>query len=153
MTYHLFFSSSDICEAIHVTGDNSTSNSEGGLYLPTDKRALGAPNSPVWRNSAGTRFIFTDGNSNGQRIGQESGLTTTGNYFCKSKQIFIIFTFASTYIFRIFMCINHLQVDQIHCQLVHQRNGVHPKIVEVMGQYRSNAPKSMVSNLKRLKSS
>ena len=35
------FFTSDIFEAIHVTGDNSTSNSDGSLY----EKALGTPNN------------------------------------------------------------------------------------------------------------
>ena len=92
--YSVFLS--DICEAIHVTGDNSTTNSEGGLYLLSDKKASDAPNSPVWKNSAVNRFIFTNGNSDGWRIGQESALTS-GNYYCKGKHILMIFTIASLY--------------------------------------------------------
>ena len=90
------FFTSDICEAIHVTGDNSTSNSEGGLYLLSDERASDAPNNPVWKNSAGNRFIFTDGNSNGWRIGDKKDLTN-GGYYCKSKHILISFTIAKIY--------------------------------------------------------
>ena len=88
------FFTSDICEAIHVTGDNSTSNSEGGLYLLSDERASGAPNNPVWKNSAGNRFIFTNGNSEGWRIGPKSSLAD-GSYFCKGKYILILFVIAS----------------------------------------------------------
>jgi hypothetical protein len=94
MIYHEIFFTSDICEAIHVTGDNSTSNSDGGLYLLSDERASDAPNSPVWKNSAGNRFIFTNGGSDGWRIGDKEGLTT-GNYYCKGKHILMIFTIAS----------------------------------------------------------
>ena len=95
------FFTSDICEAIHVTGN--TSKSEGGLFLPTDKRASDAPNSPVWKNSARNRFIFTTevgyltGGSAGWRIGTEKSLAD-GGYRCKGKHIFILFTIASTYI-------------------------------------------------------
>ena len=100
MTYDLWmtcqFFTSDICEAIHVTGDNSTSYSEGGLYLPTNERASGAPNNPVWKRSGGKRFIFNDGSSSGWRIGQESGLTT-GNYYCKGKHILTIFAIGMLY--------------------------------------------------------
>ena len=90
--YSVFLS--DICEAIHVTGDNSTSNSLGGLYLLSDERASDAPNNPVWKNVAGNRFIFTTGDSAGWTIGDKESLTD-GTYFCKSKDIFIIFTIAS----------------------------------------------------------
>ena len=96
LTYRVFFSSSDICEAIHVSGDNSTSNSEGGLYVLSDERASDAPKSPVWKNSAGNRFIFNDGGSAGWRIGPESSLSD-GSYTCKGKHIFKIFTIASLY--------------------------------------------------------
>ena len=96
MIYHEIFFTSDICEAIHVTGDNSTSNSDGGLYLLSDERASGAPHNPVWKHSGGKRFIFNDGGSSGWRIGQESGLTT-GNYYCRGKHILVIFTIASLY--------------------------------------------------------
>ena len=95
MIYHEIFFFSDICEAIHVTGDNSASNSEGGLYLSTDERASAAPNSPVWKNSPGNRFIFNTRGSEGWRIGSKAGLTT-GNYFCKGKHILVIFIIAST---------------------------------------------------------
>jgi len=82
------------CEAIQVTGDTSSDVfSEGGLYLPTDKRASDAPNNPVWRNSLGNRFIFNTLSTDGWKIGSEDGLTT-GNYWCKSKHIFIIFAIA-----------------------------------------------------------
>ena len=96
------FFTSDICEAIHVTGDNSTSNSDGGLYLPTVKRASDAPNSPVWKNSARNRFIFndlfifSDGSSRGWRIGPETSLTD-GTHCCKGKHILMIFTIATLY--------------------------------------------------------
>jgi hypothetical protein len=97
----MFFITSDLwfvaCEAIQVTGDTSSdSNSEGGLYLPTDKRASSAPNNPVWKNSAGNRFIFNDGAKEGWRISDEESLTS-GAYYCKSKHIFIIFIIASIY--------------------------------------------------------
>jgi hypothetical protein len=93
--YEIFFTS-DICEAIHVTGDNSTSNSEGGLYLLSDERSSDAPNSPVWKIPGRNRFIFTDGNSYGWRIGAKSFLVD-GTYYCKSKHIFIIFAITSIY--------------------------------------------------------
>ena len=95
MIYHEIFFFSDICEAIHVTGDNSASNSEGGLYLRTDERSSAVPNSPVWKNLQGTGFIFTSGSSEGWRIGNKASLTA-GDYFCKGKHIFIIFTIVST---------------------------------------------------------
>ena len=96
---HIISFTPDICEAIHVTGD--TSNSEGGLYLPSDERASDAPNNPVWKNIAGNRFIFNDGGSAGGSpagwtIGDKESLTD-GTYYCKSKDIFIIFTIASLY--------------------------------------------------------
>ena len=78
---------SDICEAIHVTGDNSTSNSVGGLYLPTDERASDAPNNPVWKMIGRDRFIFNTGCSSGWRIGQKSSLAD-GAYNCRGKHIF-----------------------------------------------------------------
>ena len=83
-TYNLScqFFTSDICEAIHVTGD--TSNSEGGLYLPTDKRAPDAPNNPVWKLRGEDRFIFNTGSSSGWRIGAKSFLTN-GHHWCKGK--------------------------------------------------------------------
>ena len=90
------FFTSDICEAIHVTGDNSTSGSEGGLYVFSDERASDAPNNPVWKNSAGNRFIFTDGGSNGWRIGDKESLTA-GDYYCKGKHILKIFTIVRRY--------------------------------------------------------
>ena len=90
------FFTSDICEAIHVTGDNSTSNSEGGLYLLSDERASDAPNNPVWKIPGRNRFIFNDGYSEGWRIGAKSDLAD-GNYYCKGKHILIIFTIASLY--------------------------------------------------------
>ena len=89
------FFTSDICEAIHVTG--GTSNTEGGLYLPTDKRASDAPNNPVWKMFAGNRFIFNDGGSAGWRIGAGEESLTTGDYVCKGKHILMIFTIASMY--------------------------------------------------------
>ena len=89
--YNSFFFISELCEAIEVTGD--TSNSEGGLYVLTDKRASDTPNSPVWKNAAGNRFIFTTGSSSGWRIGFESGLTS-GDYHCKGNHILMIFTIA-----------------------------------------------------------
>ena len=97
----MFFITSDLwfvaCEAIQVTGDTTSGIfAVGGLYLPTDKRASGAPNNPVWKNSAGNRFIFTDGNSNGWRIGDKKDLTN-GGYYCKSKHILISFTIAKIY--------------------------------------------------------
>ena len=92
--YHEHFFTSDICEAIHVTGD--TSNSEGGLYLLSDERASDAPNNPVWKRSGGNRFIFNTGSTYGWRISDKQGLTT-GDYRCKSKHIWIIFTVASIY--------------------------------------------------------
>ena len=92
------FFTSDICEAIHVTGDNSTSNSEGGLYVHSDERASDAPDSPVWKNLAGNRFIFTTGSSDGWRIGKESSLTS-GGYMCKGKHSLKSFTIASMYEF------------------------------------------------------
>ena len=103
--YHDIFFTSDICEAIHVTGDTS----EGGLYLLSDKRASDAPNNPVWKNSAGNRFIFNDGGSAGWRIGAGEETLTTGGYVCKGKHILMIFTIASMYIFWIHtMSINHI---------------------------------------------
>ena len=93
--YHEHFFTSDICEAIHVTGDSS--NSEGGLYLLSEERASDAPNNPVWKNSAGNRFIFNDGGSAGWRIGAREETLTTGGYVCKSKHILMIFTIASIY--------------------------------------------------------
>ena len=95
--YHEIFFTSDICEAIHVTGDNSTSNSEGGLYLLSDERSSDAPNNPVWKNSAGNHFIFTTGSSDGWRIGAKSSLAD-GSYYCKGKHILILSPIASTYI-------------------------------------------------------
>ena len=92
---HVIFFTSDICEALHVTGD--TSNSEGGLYLPSDERASDAPNNPVWKNSAGNRFIFNTGSSRGWRIGTKSFLSD-GDYYCKGKHILILSPIASTYI-------------------------------------------------------
>ena len=90
MIYHEIFFTSDICEAIHVTGDNSTSNSEGGLYLLSDERASDAPNNPVWKKfqtfGDDRRFIFNDGSSRGWRIGTKSFLSD-GNYYCKGKHI------------------------------------------------------------------
>ena len=83
--YHEIFFTSDICEAIHVTGD--TSNSEGGLYLLSDKRASDAPNNPVWKMIGGDRFIFNTGSSAGWRIGQKSSLAD-GAYYCRGKHIF-----------------------------------------------------------------
>ena len=94
MIPHALFFTSELCEAIQVTGD--TSNSEGGLYELSDERASAAPNSPVWKKSGGNRFIFNTGTSLGWRIGQELSLTT-GGYFCKSKHILINFTIASIY--------------------------------------------------------
>ena len=94
--FYEYFFTSDICEAIHVTGDNSTSNSERGLYLLSDERASGAPNNPVWKIFAGNRFIFTDGNSNGWRIGPKSSLAD-GSYYCKGKHILIILKVASMF--------------------------------------------------------
>ena len=92
------FIASELCETIQVTGDASpASNSEGGLYELSDKRASAAPNSPVWKKSGGNRFIFNTGTSLGWRIGQELSLTT-GGYFCKSKHILMIFTIASTFL-------------------------------------------------------
>ena len=102
-----FFFTSDICEAIHVTGDNSTSNSEGGLYVLSDERASDAPDSPVWKNLAGNRFIFTTGGSDGWRIGPESGLAD-GKYYCRGKHILMIFMIASICSKYLSMCINHL---------------------------------------------
>ena len=86
----MFFITSDLwfvaCEAIQVTGDTSSDiNSEGGLYLPTDKRASDAPNNPVWRNSAGNRFIFNTGSEKGWRIGDEESLTDGS---CNKKYTF-----------------------------------------------------------------
>ena len=95
MFYEIFFTS-DICEAIHVTGDTSTTYALAGLYELSNERSSGAPNSPVWKNSAGNRFIFTDGNSNGWRIGDKKDLTN-GGYYCKSKHILISFTIAKIY--------------------------------------------------------
>ena len=97
----LFFITPDLwflaCEAIQVTGDTSSNRySEGGLYLPTDKRASGKPNNPVWKNAVGNRFIFNTGSASGWRIGHEESLTV-GDYYCKGKYIFIIFTIASIY--------------------------------------------------------
>ena len=97
----MFFITSDLwfvaCEAIQVTGDTSSGlYSEGGLYLPTDKRASDAPNNPVWRNALGNRFISNNLSIDGWKIVSEDGLTT-GDYYCKSKHIFIIFTIASIY--------------------------------------------------------
>ena len=91
--YHEHFFTSDICEAIHVTGDNSTSYSEGGLYLLSDERTSDAPNNPVWKTFTGNRFIFNDGTAEGWRISKKEDLTT-GNYMCKGKHILIIFTIA-----------------------------------------------------------
>ena len=85
------------CEAIHVTEDNSHSNSEGGLYLLSDERASDAPNNPVWKKSGGNRFIFTTGGSEGWRIGAGEESLTTGDYVCKGKHILMIFTIASMY--------------------------------------------------------
>ena len=103
MLYRIHFVfTSDICEAIHVTGDNSTSNSYRGLYLRNDERASDAPNNPVWKNSGGDRFIFNTGTSLGWRIGQEKSLTT-GGYFCKSKHILMIFTLLQVYLLNIYV--------------------------------------------------
>jgi len=74
----------DICGAIHVTGE--TSNSEGGLYLPTDKRAPDAPNNPVWKLRGEDRFIFNTGSSSGWRIGAKSFLTN-GHHWCKGDSM------------------------------------------------------------------
>ena len=84
---------SELCGAILVTGDTSTSNSEGGLYVLSNERA----SNPVWKNSDGSRFIFNSGGSTGWRIGQESGLTS-GNYYCKGKHILMIFTIACRFL-------------------------------------------------------
>ena len=84
IVYNLFFFTSEVCEAIHVTGDTSTSNSEGGLYMLTDERASAAPSSPVWKKSGGNRFIINTGTSTGWRIGPESSLAD-GSYNCKGK--------------------------------------------------------------------
>ena len=94
MISHVLFFTLEFCEAIQVTGD--TSNSEGGLYELSNERASAAPNSQVWKKSGRNRFIFNTGTSLGWRIGQELSLTT-GGYFCKSKDISIIFTIASIY--------------------------------------------------------
>ena len=95
MVYHLLFTS-ELCQAIEVTGDTSTSNSEGGWYVLSDDRASDAPNSPVWKNSAGNRFIFNTGGSSGWRIGRESDLAD-GSYRCRGKHILMIFAIASIY--------------------------------------------------------
>ena len=97
------FFSSDFCGAIEVTGD--TSNSEGGLYLPTDKRASDAPNSPVWKIPGRDRFIFNDGSAEGWRIGTEKSVNT-GGYYCKGKHILIIlvlFEFLTIYAHKSFL--------------------------------------------------
>ena len=98
MISHALFFTSELCEAIQVTGD--TSNSEGGLYELSNERSLAAPNSSVWKKSGGNRFIFNTGTSLGWRIGQEKSLTT-GGYFCKSKHILMILTIASIYFLNI----------------------------------------------------
>ena len=94
MIYKVIFFTSDICEAIHVTGDTSTSNSEGGFYVLADERALDAPNSPVWKNSGGKRFIFNTGTSAGWRIGDKDSLTA-GDFWCKGKHILMFFLLES----------------------------------------------------------
>ena len=102
------FIASELCETIQVTEDASpASNSEGGLYDLSDKRASAAPNSPVWKKSGGNRFIFNTGTSLGWRIGQELSLTT-GGYFCKSKHILMIFTIHPILLLKITLMFCHM---------------------------------------------
>ena len=105
MISHALFFTSDLCEAIQVTGD--ASNSEEGLYELSDERASAAPNSPVWKKSGGNRFIFNTGTSLGWRIGQELSLTT-GGYFCKSKHILMIFTIHPILLLKIRLMFCHM---------------------------------------------
>ena len=91
-----FVFTSDICAAIRVTGDTSTSHSEGGLYHLSDERSSLAPNSPVWKNGDGSRYIFNTGGTEGWRIAPYSSLAT-GSYTCQGKHILMTFTIASTY--------------------------------------------------------
>ena len=83
---------SELCGAILVTGDTSTSNSEGGLYVLSNERA----SNPVWKNSDGSRYIYNTGNSFGWRIGHYVHLTSDNYYFadynCKGKHFLMIFT-------------------------------------------------------------
>jgi hypothetical protein len=117
-----FVFTSDICPAIHVTGDkpfliNETgvplSKNEGGLYLLSDERSSLAPNNLVWKREDGNRFIFNTGSSNGWRIAKYSSLAT-GDYSCKGKNILMSFTITlqvPTYIVYVLnICINTLSL-------------------------------------------
>ena len=86
---------SELCGAILVTGDTSTSGSEGGLYVLSNESASAAPNNPVWKNSDGSRFIFNSGSVEGWRIGEESDLTS-GNSYSKGRHILMIFPITCT---------------------------------------------------------
>ena len=88
---YTFLTNSELCGAILVTGDTSTSESEGGLYVLSNERASAAPNNSVWKNSDGTRFIFNSGTSKGWRIGDKASLAD-GTHYCKGKHILMIFT-------------------------------------------------------------
>ena len=61
----------------------------------SDERASAAPNSPVWKNKDGSRFIFNTGHNSNWKIGKEESLTTHGSIFCEGKHILMIFTIAS----------------------------------------------------------
>ena len=86
--FSLTFFTSELCEAIQVTGDNSNSNV--GLYILTNERTSADPNSPVWKTTKGDRFIFNTGTKEGWRIGPESSLTT-GSFYCNGKHILNLF--------------------------------------------------------------
>ena len=81
------FSSELHCEAIQVTGDASDSNV--GLYILANERALAKPNNPVWKTPQGDRFIFNTGSREGWRIGSETSLAT-GSSFCKGEHILMV---------------------------------------------------------------
>ena len=89
-----FFPHSDLCPAIRVTGDYSTSDSEGGLYFLSDERASDSPSLPVWKNADGSRYILNTGSSEGWRIGDNASLAD-GSLYCYGKLILMSFTIAS----------------------------------------------------------
>ena len=65
-----------------------------GIYTRSNETASAEPSNPVWKIQFGDRFIFNTGRTEGWRIGSESSLTT-GRFYCKSKDILILFTISS----------------------------------------------------------
>ena len=76
------------CEYIKVPGGHPTIK---GLYVETDKTVPAAPNNSVWKRrdhkmiDAPDRYIFNTGSAEGWRIGNESHLSTTQDFYYKGE--------------------------------------------------------------------